>query len=67
MMKKITLKILGMHCASCSKLVEGELEDNGVSSKIDYASGKAAIHFNPKNMSEDKIKDLIKNLGYNVE
>ena len=65
-MKK-TFKILGMHCASCSKLIEGELEDNGVSSKIDFASGKAIINFDERNISEDKIKKLIKGLSYSVE
>jgi Cu+-exporting ATPase len=66
MMKKI-FKISGMHCASCSKLIEGELEDNGVSSKVYSPSGKATIEFNPERISEDKIKSLIKNLGYGVE
>lgn len=65
-MKK-TLKISGMHCTSCSKLVESELEDNGVSSKVDFASGKAIIDFDEKKISEDKIKSLIKGLGYNLE
>lgn len=64
---KITLKISGMHCTSCSKLVESELEDNRISSKVDFASGKAIIDFDPKKISEDKIKSLIKNLGYKVE
>ena len=67
MVKKITLIIKGMHCISCSKVVEGELEDNGVSSKIDFKSGKAIIDFDEKTISEDKIKNLIKNLGYEIK
>ena len=66
-MKSIILKIEGMHCASCSKLVEGELEDNGVFSKVDAASGKATIEFDEKKISEDKIKQLIRGLGYKIK
>ena len=65
-MKKLNLKIKGMHCSSCSKLLEGELEDNGVSSKIDSVSGKALINFDEKKISETKIKSIIKQLGYKI-
>lgn len=65
-MKKI-FKIKGMHCSSCSKLIESELNDRGVSSNIDSISGKAIIEFQPSNISEDEIKNLIKNLGYGIE
>ena len=65
-MKKI-FTIKGMHCESCSKLIESELEDNGIFSKIDFKSGKAVINFDEKKISEDRIKSLIKNLSYNLE
>ena len=66
-MKKIRLSIEGMHCMSCCKLIEGELEDNGISSKIDLKSKKAIIEFDPKNSSEEEIKSLIKNLNFKVK
>lgn len=65
-MKK-TFKIKGMHCASCSKIVEMELQGKVNSCSVNFASGKAIIDFDPKTISEDKIKDLIKGLGYGVE
>lgn len=66
-MKKITLNIEGMHCMSCCQLIQGELEDNGVLSNVDLKSKKAMIEFDPKNISEDKIKSLIINLNFKVK
>lgn len=65
-MKK-TFKISGMHCASCSKIIEMELEGKVNSSNIDSKSGKAIIDFDSKKISEDKIKELIEKSGYEVE
>ena len=63
---KSTLIIKGMHCESCSKIIEMELEGKVNSSKIDFKSGKAIIDFDENKISEDKIKELIKNLGYEI-
>lgn len=56
-----------MHCMSCCQLIQGELEDNGVLSNVDLKSKKAMIEFDPKNISEDKIKSLIINLNFKVK
>ncbi len=65
-MKK-TFKITGMHCASCSKIIEMELDGKVNSSNIDPKSGKAIIDFDEKKISEKEIKDLITKAGYKVE
>ena len=66
-MKKITLKVKGMHCKSCSTLIEDALEDLGVKSKVDSKKGLAIVEFDENKVSEDKIKAAIKEEGYQVE
>lgn len=68
-MKKIILKIEGMHCGSCVMNIEGELEDTeGVKkSKVNYASQIAEIEFEEKKITEEKIKEIISNLGYSAK
>ena len=68
-MKKITLKIEGMHCGSCVMNIEGELEDTpGIKmSKVNYASQVAEIEFEEKKIDEKKIKEIIQDLGYSAK
>ena len=65
-MKKI-FKISGMHCASCSKIIEMELEGKVNSSNIDSKTGKAIIDFDEKKISEKQIADIIVKAGYKVQ
>lgn len=64
-MKKLKLNIKGMHCASCSKLIENELVDHkGVSMvKINEETGKAVIVYNEEEINPNKIKDLVASAG----
>lgn len=65
-MKKIELKVEGMHCDSCKAIIEDELSDmDGIKSKK-VELGKAAIEFDEKKTSEAAIKKLITGLGYKV-
>lgn len=64
-MKKI-FNIKGMHCASCSKIIEMELEGKVISSNIDPKSGKAIIDFDEKKISEKQIAEIITKAGYKV-
>lgn len=52
-----------MHCSSCSKLIESELQDKGVKAQV-QESGKAIIEFDEKKISEQQIKNVITELGY---
>ena len=60
---KTNLNIKGMHCKSCVQLVEGELKGKVNSIKVEE-NGKASIDFDEKKISLQKIKDTIKELGY---
>lgn len=66
-MKKITIKVKGMHCKSCSMLIEDVLEDLGVKSKVNDKEGIAIVEFDENKVSEEKIRAAIKKEGYKVE
>lgn len=65
-MKKIVLKINGMHCTSCSMNIDGELEDTeGVKeASTNYASQKTEVTFDEEKVAEEKIISVIEGLGY---
>ena len=67
-MKKINLKIKGMHCPSCEMLIEDALDNIGVNDvEIDSKTGKAIIGFDEEKVSEELIKKTIEGEGYQVE
>jgi len=66
-MKKITLKVKGMHCKSCEVVISEALEEAGAKSKIDSKNGIAVIEFDEKSITEDKIRKIIQNEGYTIE
>ncbi len=66
-MKKTILNILGMHCASCSKIIEIELKDKVKNISVNHETGKAIIDFDEKKISLQQIKDIIKQLGYKAD
>ncbi|KKR01025.1 MAG: hypothetical protein UT26_C0036G0004 [Microgenomates group bacterium GW2011_GWC1_39_12] len=61
-----TLKLSGMHCVSCSMLIEGELEDIGVQAKANYAKQLVEVAFDEKKIAEEAIVAVIEKLGYTV-
>lgn len=62
-----TLKLKGMHCISCSMLIEGELEDMGVQAKAHYAKQIVEVKFDEKKVTEEMIIQAIEKLGYQVK
>jgi len=65
-MKKITIPIEGMHCASCAMTIENALKKSkGVTkASVNFATEKASIDYNSKKTSEDELRNVIKNSGY---
>lgn len=61
---KTNLAIGGMHCSSCSKLIESELKDKVKSISVNQATNIAKIEFDENSISLGEIKEIIKNLGY---
>ncbi|MDD2697050.1 MAG: cation transporter, partial [Candidatus Pacebacteria bacterium] len=68
-MKKIILKISKMDCASCAANIEYTLKkEKGVfSAGVNFASEKATVEFDGKETNLEKIKKVIKDLGYGAE
>ncbi len=65
-MQKTTLKILGMKCQSCAKIIKfGLEEEKGVASaNVDFGSEKVFLEFDPTETSLPEIENKIKDLGY---
>jgi Cu+-exporting ATPase len=65
-MKKIILKITGMHCTSCAMNIDGELEDTeGIKqSNTNYAKQQTEVEFDEKKIDEKKILKIISSVGY---
>jgi Cu+-exporting ATPase len=65
-MKKIILKIDGMHCTSCALNIDFDLEDlNGIkSSKTNYAKQISEIEFDEVLLDLNQIINQIKKTGY---
>ncbi|MBI5391576.1 copper-translocating P-type ATPase [Candidatus Woesearchaeota archaeon] len=67
-MKKTTVHVLGMHCASCAHLIEKGLKKvRGVKGvHVNYATEKVTIEFYEDETTEIIIKQKIKGLGYDA-
>jgi sulfite exporter TauE/SafE/copper chaperone CopZ len=66
-LKKIRLKIHGMHCASCEVLIENKFKEiPGVQNvKTNYVSGKAKVYCS-RSPSLDEFQKMIAEYGYTV-
>ena len=69
MHKTIHLKISGMHCQSCEKLITGELEELGAHEiKIDSKNGTGSLMVDADKVKNDDVVAAIKRAGdYKVE
>ncbi|MBU0667119.1 MAG: heavy-metal-associated domain-containing protein [Nanoarchaeota archaeon] len=67
-MKKITIQVKGMHCKSCEMLIIDTLEEQeGVKNiEVSHNKGTVIIFFDEKRTSENQLKLIIKNEGYEV-
>ena len=65
-MKKIKLKINGMHCSSCAMNIDFDVEDlEGVEScKTSYAKQESEVVFDENKIKSEKIINQIKETGY---
>lgn len=65
-MKKINIKITGMHCASCTKIVSRALEkEKGVkSATVNFSTEKATVEYDPKLINENGLVAAIRKKGY---
>lgn len=66
---KKRFKISGMHCTSCAMLIEGDLEElSGVeSAKASYIKSEVEVEFLDDLVGVDKILEIVKKSGYQIE
>lgn len=64
-----TYNVKGMHCASCSSVIEKTFKKvDGVHSvEVNYGTEKAKISFDPSKTSPDALSKHIEPLGYSLE
>ncbi|MFH1439209.1 MAG: heavy metal translocating P-type ATPase [Candidatus Woesearchaeota archaeon] len=71
-MKKIikkTLKITGMHCASCSVIINKAFDqiDGVTKANVNFATGKAAVEYDEIRVDLDKLIKTVKSKGFDAE
>jgi|SaaInlV_200m_DNA_3_1039701.scaffolds.fasta_scaffold00327_4 P-type Cu+ transporter len=66
--KKVNLKISGMHCQTCALLINKSLtKSKGIASaNVNYSTEKASVEYNPTLINEKGILLKIKNRGYSA-
>ncbi|MBW3004652.1 heavy metal translocating P-type ATPase [Candidatus Woesearchaeota archaeon] len=68
-MRKTQLDITGMHCASCSAVINKTLDKlEGVSkANVNFTTGKATIEFDENQISVAKLIKAVKSKGYGAQ
>ncbi len=66
--ERLTLKIGGMSCASCAQTIEKALRkiDGIQEANVNLATEKAALSYDPSQVTPEKIKEVIEETGYQV-
>jgi Cu+-exporting ATPase len=64
--EKATISIQGMHCASCVASIEKALKtlDGVIDAKVNFASNKAFVKYEPSKISLNKLHEIIRKTGY---
>lgn len=68
-MKKITIPITGMHCATCAINIERRLRkvDGVINANANFASNRATVEYDDGKVTESKFKETIESLGYGAD
>ena len=68
-MKKIKLKINGMHCTSCAMNIDFDLEDlDGVkAARTNYVKEETEVEFDEDKLKTEIIVETIKKTGYQAK
>ncbi|MBU0686240.1 MAG: cadmium-translocating P-type ATPase [Candidatus Margulisbacteria bacterium] len=66
--EKIFISISGMHCASCVTSIENALKSfkGVIDAKVNFASEKATVEYDPAVADVEKIEKVIEATGYKV-
>jgi Cu+-exporting ATPase len=63
---EVVLQIIGMHCPACVQRIENGLSktDGIIEAKVNLASREAIVRFDLDKTNVEKIKGIVKNIGY---
>lgn len=66
---KQTFTIHGMNCASCAQTIEQALNNQpGVeNANVNLATEKASVTYNPNEINEETLQQVVKDAGYSME
>jgi Cu+-exporting ATPase len=66
--EKITIKITGMHCATCVQTIEKALnaKDGVYKASVNLALETATVEYNPQQISLAGINKTIRDIGYDI-
>jgi len=66
--KKVDLPIKGMSCASCAQRIEKALQktEGILEAHVNFATEKAAVFYDPIQITPEKINKVIEGTGYQV-
>ena len=69
MKKKVILDIKGMHCASCSTLINRSLNkvDGVESANVNLSMNKAIVDFDDSKVKTDDLIEVVKKKGYGAK
>lgn len=64
-----TYRVKGMHCASCSSVIEKTFKgvDGVHSAEVNYGTEKAKVSFDPSKTSPHELSKHIESLGYSLD
>lgn len=67
-MKTVQFSVIGMHCASCSSIIERGIKKlpEVKSANVNFSTEKAVVIFDETKIKEDNIIEAIKSKGYNA-
>jgi len=67
-MKTTTLKVLGMSCEHCVRAVTGALTalDGVQEAKVSLQNGTAEVRFDPEQVTEEQLRQAVRDQGYDV-
>ncbi len=63
-MKSKQYKIGNMHCDSCAKMIELDLEDVGINASCSFSKGILDVK---NDHDSDKVMEIVKKAGYTVQ
>jgi Cu+-exporting ATPase len=65
--ERLELPLEGMTCSSCANRIERKLNKlDGVQATVNYATEKAAVQFDPAEVSTDDLAGAVEAAGYKV-